>query len=206
MQKPRLKAPSPALLTSVLALFIALGGTSLAAANLISGSDIKPHSIPKNRLTKGAITSLRGERGLQGPKGATGVQGEKGDTGPQGPGALSILKSDVPDDGADHLLANVGGIQADYACLNTGVYLFLFPPSTDTVYLSGDYAQDGTFASVQTSRTNNFHVIGTSTVNLDVIAWAGSVGTLSRFDLGGYDSGTACNIWGLITPGSPSSS
>jgi hypothetical protein len=39
-------------------------------------------------------------------------------------------------------------------------------------------------------------------VNLDVIAWAGSVGTISRFDLGGYNNGSnACNFWGLITPG-----
>ena len=44
---------------------------------------------------------------------------------------------------------------------------------------------------------------GKSTANLDVIAWAGSVGTLSRFDLGGYYNGSnACNIWSLITPGS----
>ncbi len=25
-------------------------------------------------------------------------------------------------------------------------------------------------------------------------------GTWDRFDLGGYDDGSACNIWGVITP------
>ena len=42
---------------ALLALFVALGGTSMAATNLINGKHIKPHSIPKNRLTNAAIVS-----------------------------------------------------------------------------------------------------------------------------------------------------
>lgn len=68
---------------ALLALFIALGGTSaFAAATLISGSQIKPHTIAKNRLTNKAIKQLKGNRGPQGPAGAPGA---KGATGPQGP-------------------------------------------------------------------------------------------------------------------------
>jgi hypothetical protein len=72
---------------ALLALFLALGGTSFAAASLISGSQIKPHTIAKNRLTKKAIGQLkgnRGPRGLQGSQGAAGPTGPQGVRGPQG--------------------------------------------------------------------------------------------------------------------------
>ena len=82
---------------ALLALFLALGGTSFAAASFINGKQIKPHSIPKNRLTNAAIAGLKGNRGArgaqgaQGTRGATGaqgvqgVQGAKGNQGPPGP-------------------------------------------------------------------------------------------------------------------------
>jgi hypothetical protein len=73
---------------ALLALFVALGGTSMAATNLINGKHIKPHTIPKNRLTNTAIESLRGAKGAQGSPGAqgpTGSQGPRGATGPAGP-------------------------------------------------------------------------------------------------------------------------
>jgi hypothetical protein len=66
---------------ALLALFLALGGTSYAAGTLINGSQIKPHTIAKNRLTNKAIKQLKGNRG---PKGAAGAQGTRGPTGAQG--------------------------------------------------------------------------------------------------------------------------
>ena len=68
----------------LLALFVALGGTSFAAAGVIRGTQIAPHSIPKNRLTNGAIKSLRGGRGAQGVPGAQGAQGPPGSAGAPG--------------------------------------------------------------------------------------------------------------------------
>jgi hypothetical protein len=68
----------------LLALFVALGGTSFAAAGVIKGSQIAPHSILKNRLTNGAIRSLKGSQGTQGAPGAQGPQGSSGARGPQG--------------------------------------------------------------------------------------------------------------------------
>jgi hypothetical protein len=44
---------------ATLALFIALGGTSVAASNLISGSRIRKESIPGNRLRKHTLTSTQ---------------------------------------------------------------------------------------------------------------------------------------------------
>src|SRR6266487_5727443 len=54
--------PSPALVVATAALFAALGGGAYAASTFISGTTIKPNSIPKNRLTGAAIRSLRGAR------------------------------------------------------------------------------------------------------------------------------------------------
>ena len=94
---------------ALLALFLALGGTSYAAASLISGTQIKPHTIAKNRLTNKAIKQLRGNRGppgaqgapgTQGPKGTTGAQGPKGTTGAQGPLGPSVAYQ-------DHVAANL---------------------------------------------------------------------------------------------------
>jgi hypothetical protein len=68
----------------LLALLLALGGTSYAAATLINGSQIKPHTIARNRLTNQAIKQLRGNRGLQGIRGATGAQGAPGPHGATG--------------------------------------------------------------------------------------------------------------------------
>jgi hypothetical protein len=69
---------------ALLALFLALGGTSFAAASFINGKQIKPGSLPKNRLTKSAIRSLKGNKGAQGQRGPTGAQGIQGIQGVQG--------------------------------------------------------------------------------------------------------------------------
>ena len=66
---------------ALLALFVALGGTSFAAANLISGSQIKPHTIAKNRLTNSAVRQLHGTQGARGPAGPQGAQGAPGANG-----------------------------------------------------------------------------------------------------------------------------
>ncbi len=74
----------PATALAALALFVALGGSSLAAVGYIKGTHIKPHSIPKNRLTRGAIKALHGATGPRGAQGPQGVQGTQGLQGLQG--------------------------------------------------------------------------------------------------------------------------
>src|SRR5262249_14876251 len=44
---------------ATLALFIALGGTSVAASSLISGSKIKKNSIPADRIVKHSLTATQ---------------------------------------------------------------------------------------------------------------------------------------------------
>jgi Collagen triple helix repeat (20 copies) len=86
----------PATIIAALALFVALGGGSAwAGGHLFPGSRIKNHSIATRKLTKRAITALRGKTGPMGPQGpagtpgtpggAQGPKGATGATGPQGP-------------------------------------------------------------------------------------------------------------------------
>jgi hypothetical protein len=55
--RPRFR-PSPATVLSVVALFVALGGSAYAAT-AISGSQIRLHSIPANRLKNHSITGAQ---------------------------------------------------------------------------------------------------------------------------------------------------
>jgi hypothetical protein len=75
-----------------LALFFALGGTSIAAVNAlpknsVGSAQIKNGAIQKVDLAKRTVSSLRGlrgTRGLQGPAGPQGPAGTAGATGAQG--------------------------------------------------------------------------------------------------------------------------
>ena len=67
----------PATVIAAVALVVSLGGGAAAyASGLISGSQIKNHSIPAKKLTRSAIVSLRGKRGLRGPAGPAGPGGK----------------------------------------------------------------------------------------------------------------------------------
>ncbi len=78
---------------ALLALFLALGGTTYAAStaligkNTVASPQVVNGSLQTKDLSKKARTALkgnRGPRGLQGPKGATGAQGAQGAQGIQG--------------------------------------------------------------------------------------------------------------------------
>jgi len=73
-----------------LALFFALGGTSIAAVqalprNSVGSPQIKNRSIQKVDISRKTVAVLRGARGVRGPAGPAGAAGAKGATGPVGP-------------------------------------------------------------------------------------------------------------------------
>jgi hypothetical protein len=88
--------PSPAMLVALVALCVALGGTSYAATKLprnsvssrqlknnsITSPKVKDRSLKAQDFAAGALPA--GERGLQGPQGDRGPQGERGAQGAQG--------------------------------------------------------------------------------------------------------------------------
>jgi hypothetical protein len=80
----RTRRPSPALVIACLALFIALGGTAVAAHHFLitSTRQIKPS----------VLRALHGAKGAQGPPGLQGPAGTPGPQGPAGPVNLSALR------------------------------------------------------------------------------------------------------------------
>ncbi len=70
------RRPSPALAISCLALFVALGGSALAAHNYLITS--------KGQIAPKVLKALRGTQGPAGPTGAIGVTGKTGATGAPG--------------------------------------------------------------------------------------------------------------------------
>jgi hypothetical protein len=80
------RRPSPALLIACLALFVALGGTVLAATK-IDGRTIRVNSLPGNRLTVGSLPGNRLRIGtIPGSRLAPGsVKAEQIDVGSLGP-------------------------------------------------------------------------------------------------------------------------
>ena len=89
MKRIRLRRPSPALVISLLALFVALGGTGYAAfklpknsvgttqlkKNAVVSSKVKNHSLLRTDFKSGQLPA-----GPQGPKGDTGTPGPPGPT------------------------------------------------------------------------------------------------------------------------------
>jgi hypothetical protein len=70
---------------SIIALFVALGGTGIAARSALIGSkQIADHSIRLVDLNASAVKALRGQRGPAGPAGANGAAGPQGPAGPAG--------------------------------------------------------------------------------------------------------------------------
>ena len=94
MQRTTTRRPQPALVISLVALFVALGGTSYAAVAItgknvkngslsgtdirngsVRGVDVRDGSLTAGDLTQETIASLRGATGPQGATGATGTFG-----------------------------------------------------------------------------------------------------------------------------------
>jgi hypothetical protein len=77
-------------LVAYLALFVALSGTSYAAAtklapkNSVGSPQVINGSLQKVDLSKKAFAALRGAPGLQGPQGPAGLAGPAGTQGPKG--------------------------------------------------------------------------------------------------------------------------
>jgi hypothetical protein len=100
MRNLRLHHPSPALVLSVIALFVALGGTGYAAivlpANSVGKKHIKRNAVTTAKIKRNAVTTAKVKNGSlrsadfkaselpTGPTGATGPKGDKGDKGDTG--------------------------------------------------------------------------------------------------------------------------
>jgi hypothetical protein len=157
--KRRLRAPSPALVISVIALFVALGGTTYAATSLPKNSvgtkQLKAGAVTKSKISNNTLIALKGNQGPPGPKGSTGQQGVKGDTGSQGVPGTARAYAVVTPVGAILVSHNVVSVTS----LGSGMYCVelasSIPHASTIAVVSPDYAQDGTtnteFAHVEFS-------------------------------------------------------
>lgn len=110
-----MRRPSPALVVAVLALVVAMSGTSYAVTQLprnsVGATQLKRNAVTAQKIASNAVTGAKVEDGsltaadfaagtlLRGPKGdtgATGATGPKGDTGATGPSTSAAAKA-VPD-------------------------------------------------------------------------------------------------------------
>jgi hypothetical protein len=124
-ERLRLRRPSPALLVSIVALVMAMGGTGYAALNLPKNS-IGPKQIKRNAVTSAKVRngslsvddfSATSVAALKGPKGDKGDPGPKGETGPTGvPGPVGP-QSGAPQMGKTYFFGN----QADEFTTVAGV-------------------------------------------------------------------------------------
>jgi hypothetical protein len=88
----RVRKPSPALLVALLALFVALGGTSYAALKLpknsVGAKQLKRNSVTSPKVKAGSLLlsdfKASERTALQGPQGPEGARGPQGTQGPQG--------------------------------------------------------------------------------------------------------------------------
>ena len=81
--KLRLSKPSPSLAVSVLALVVATGGTSYAAA-MIGSADIKDDSVRSVDVKDGTLRKIDLRFDATGPEGPAGPEGPQGPEGPAG--------------------------------------------------------------------------------------------------------------------------
>jgi hypothetical protein len=89
-----MRRPSPALVVSVVALVVALGGTAFAAKKYVitSTKQISPKVLQQLRGRTGPM----GPTGLQGPRGTDGTAGPAGSDGPAGPSkVVSMTRADI---------------------------------------------------------------------------------------------------------------
>jgi hypothetical protein len=104
------------------ALFLALGGSAVAASHFLitSTKQISPKVLRK-------LQGARGVRGLQGPQGlqgAQGVQGLRGETGPPGTAAQTVLPSGQSESGmfgAGGGYADVPSKEGRFGYIQTGI-------------------------------------------------------------------------------------
>jgi hypothetical protein len=113
--------------TSLLALFVALGGASYAATSLpahsVGSKQLRSKSVTLAKIAPAARKALKGARGAQGPigpAGAAGIAGAKGDPGPPGPGTVQWALVNA----SGTIVAQSGGITAVRTAM--GSYVFDF--------------------------------------------------------------------------------
>ena len=135
MRNPKLHRPSPALVVSVIALTVALGGTSYAAivlpANSVGTRQLKKNAVTTAKVKNGSLRTAdfgagqlpagaagaQGAAGAPGAAGATGPRGAKGDKGDPGTAGSGGLPNVIVRESAPTPVAASGIVSVSVPCL-----------------------------------------------------------------------------------------
>jgi hypothetical protein len=207
--------PSPALVISLLALFVSLGGVGYAAATT-GTNDIQNGAVTNTKLRDGAVSTAKigdGQVHTQ-DLGGQSVTTQKVKDGsllagdfasgqlPEGSTSFHVTapaNTDVP-------IASLKGIDAMLRCGAGGSSVGVFLRTagfTDTLSLSGTGAQDNTVFPLSGTGTTSMIMTGTNFANMDAIANNSEVSnSFTGFDLHGQAVSGSCEGWGMVTPSS----
>jgi hypothetical protein len=171
------------MIVAVLALLVAMGGSSYAAIKLpknsVGSQQIKTNAVNSSKVAEGSLRvsdfhagqlpagpkgdqgdqglpGVQGIPGVQGTPGVQGIQGPSGDTGPRGPGTLSF-DGQLPVDGFDHTITTINAMKLVIRCATSPageIAMFAAPVDTNHSFFGwGLKAQDGA-VSVATTQTD----------------------------------------------------
>jgi len=181
----------------LIALFVALGGTSYAAAT-VGSQDIQSRAVETRHLDRGAVTTAKvrngsllaadfragqlpgGPQGQPGPQGRAGPQGPAGDRGPQGPPGSDATIAPNSLTGADINEATLG--QVPNAATLGGVGAGGFVRSNEVHWVvvnpnGGITRQSGGFQVVKgPGIPGDYRVVLLSSVVIDSCAWVAGLG------------------------------
>jgi len=133
----------------LLALFIALGGTTYAATalprNSVGTTQLKNGAVTKTKINKKTLAALKGNRGPRGLQGAQGVKGDKGDKGDAG--AIGPSDSFMSLGVADHTIPEPGG------GLSTAITSLTLAAGTYVVHVTGSVTRTGLTAGQGATQT-----------------------------------------------------
>lgn len=160
--------PTPSIVLAVAALFVALGGSAVAAKGLIHAGDIAPGAVTSQAIRNGAVEPrnlsaatralLVGGRGVAGEKGDTGSTGAPGINGANGPNGPNGANGVGGTNGADGIDGTNGtdGIDGTIAPLSATSGLTALPtasPPTTVVALAVPAGNYVVLAKTQLSHT-----------------------------------------------------
>jgi hypothetical protein len=176
------RRPSAAMVVSVTALIVALGGTSYAAVvlpkNSVGSRQIKPRAVKASDVATGAITSAKvKDRTLKSTDFKLGqlAAGRTGDTGLTGPSDIYMgtgAELANPRIVTVHVPAGTYAVTAKALFTNnvagTSILCGLYPVETDSVSVTTDYSGlkivgVGDYASLANLGTKRFTAPGTFT-------------------------------------------
>jgi hypothetical protein len=201
--------------TSVIALFFAVGGGGFALAShlRVLSSDIVDGQVTNPDLAQQAVNTGKIKDGAVGnadlAPSSVGT-GKVGDAsllaadfaGGQLPRGAFEFYVHVPDGTANHnLVPPVNGIRLGGSCYaGVGVSFETLSGGGTSLTLSGIQTDDGVLANDHDSGISFRAYYADTTQDYDGLV-RGPGGKWTHFDVGRYNGGTGgCNFWGLVTP------